>query len=505
MVTNLVIFPVILPLLTGLLSAIFRTPSTTRRLLISLSAIAQVVIAGSLLLQATAYRVLFLPMGGWEAPFGITVGIDALSGILVFVTTIIGLACLCYDFDHAISDEAPLHLPLIQFMIAGVCLSFSTGDIFNLFVAFEIMLISSYALLVLHIPADRIKHAYGYLILNIIGSTLFLCAGGLVYEMFGSLNFATLAAAAPHFIADPRLLIICLLFIFVYGLKAGFFPLFYWLPNSYPSLPSGLGALFAGLLTKVGIYAILRVLSIFAPGTLPGALNVLLVLAIPTMVVGIILAISQKSIKTILSFNLVSHIGFMMLGLGLFSPTSISGTVFYMAHHMIVIASLFLIGGIMIRITGTDDITKMGNLWAQRPLLGLLFLVQAFGLVGIPPLSGFWGKAPIILDGARQGEFWGVGALVFASAMTLSSMIIVWFRAFYQDNDTCKLATPKLTYNFIAVVILVATSLSFGFGANVVTHLSFLASDQLFDSQSYIKTITSFKNIKAVTYKKGGH
>lgn len=496
MVINAIVVPIIIPLLTGLIFSIIQKPSILRRWLFVLSAITQLFFTITLLVKAHQHRVLLLPMGGWEAPFGITLTIDILSASLLVVTSIISLSCIIYSFSNELDQEHPLKLPLIQFMIAGVCLSFSTGDLFNLFVAFEIMLMASYALLVLELDKSNLKHAFPYLSLNIFGSTLFLCAGGLVYGLFGTLNFAQIAESVITYASDPRLLIIILLLLFVYGLKAGFFPLFYWLPNSYPSLPVGLGALFAGLLTKVGIYTILRIFSIFITPSLTLPFTIILVLSIPTMIVGITLAIKHRSIQSILSFNLISHIGFMMLGIGLSSSVSISGTIFYMLHHMIVISSLFLIAGRMIQITGTNDISKMGNLWKQSPGLGVLFLLQAFSLIGIPPFSGFWGKLMIILSGVNVMQLIPTFSLIIASILTLLSMIIIWFSAFYKTDSTIKLNLAPNKPTMTAISILVFVSVSMGLGANIMTRTSFLASDQLFDSAGYVESVFSFKNLK---------
>ncbi|MDG2264937.1 MAG: proton-conducting transporter membrane subunit, partial [Candidatus Marinamargulisbacteria bacterium] len=329
---TLAVIPIIFPLITGIVLTLWRCSSAYRHAYMILSCVVHVLFSTWLVVRTAVEPVIVMAIGGWKAPFGIVLTIDHFAALLIATAGIITLAVSVYTAGES-KPPHPLRLPLMHFMLAGVCLSFSTGDFFNLFVAFEIMLMASYALLVLEYRPSDLKYAYSYLLLNIIGSGLFLAAGGLVYRLFGTLNFADISERLLFTMGtDNRVVIISVLMVFVYGLKAGMFPLFYWLPKSYAALPPAIGGLFAGLLTKVGIYALIRILNLlFNNDPLP--LLILFVASLFTMIVGILLALTHRSIRMILSFNLIAHIGFMVLGISIFTGTSIMGTVYYMIHH----------------------------------------------------------------------------------------------------------------------------------------------------------------------------
>lgn len=455
---TLIALPIIWPLIMGVITALWRNDSAMRSSLSILAGLVQVGLTSYFLVTTYQNDPMILMVGGWSAPFGIALVIDHLAAILITIAAIITLAVLSYMAKHY---THPLQLPLICFMLAGVSLSFITGDFFNLFVAFEIMLMASYALMMMSFKPQDLKHGYTYLMLNIIGSALFLAATGLVYRLTGTLNFTDIGHVMLHSLqSDYRVTLIAVLMIVVYGLKAGMIPLFYWLPNSYSALPAGIAGLFAGLLTKVGLYALLRVLTVLV-GTHTLPLNVILVLAVPTILVGIIMAIKQDNIHMILSYNLISHVGFMLVGIGLFSAVSITGTIYYMAHHMIVISSLFLIAGIMSRETGTNDIRHMGNLMTQRPGLSLLFGLQALSLVGMPPFSGFWGKLLLLTASVTQGHNLIAGTLLIATILTLLSMITILFKAIYAKTD-CLLTGESCRNHYISVIGLTIVSVGLG-------------------------------------------
>ena len=420
-----------------------------------------------------------LTLGGWTTPFGIGLVIDHLAALLIATASSITLAVLGYS-----RLRQPVQLPLVYFMLAGVILSFITGDFFNLFVAFEIMLMASYSLMAASVPASALKHMYTYLILNIIGSALFLSATGLVYRLFGTLNFSDLS----QFIGtDSRSSVIAILVILVYGLKAGV--IFYWLPASYTALPPAIAALFAGLLTKVGVYALIRVLGVLI-GTATLPLTVLYYASIIIMILGMLLAIGQRHIQMILSYNLISHVGFMILGIALYNPLGLTGTLYYMLHHMLSITALFLIAGIMQAETQTPDTYKMGHLMAKRPGLTLLFGIQALGLIGMPPFSGFWGKWLLLTASIATGNIFAVTGLIIATVLTLYSMIMIFFNAFYAepDNIASPNQAPKTQWPAYASVIgLTVLTVGLGIGSFIGVPSSAYAVDQIRDFSVYIK------------------
>lgn len=481
--------PVVLPLLTALVALIGGRPKAWRRWLVAVSGLLQLGVA--LFLGAAVYDAppLVLPLGGWGAPFGIVLVVDMLAAIMLALGAVTALATLLYGFaELPVSDENPLRLPLVQFLVTGINLAFCTADLFNLFVAFEVMLISSYALLTLEADDWDIKQAFPYLALNLVGSTLFLVAAGMAYGLFGSLNFALIAERADSLAGTPQLTVLALLLMTVFGMKAGLFPFFYWLPNSYPILPSPVAALYAGMLTKVGVYVLLRVFGQVLPPELPVIHLLLAWLAAATMIFGVLGAVSRNFIRGILSFHILSQIGYMVLAIGLFTPYALAAAIFYVIHHIIVKSTLFMIGGAVVVLNRTDDLARTGRLWAATPILGILFLLQALSLAGVPPLSGFWGKFMIIDEALRQGEWTLAGLALLAGILTLFSMLKIWNGAFWADRAAGSLHTEDGRWKAMTVVAgaMTVVSLGIGFGAEAFFRIAGEAARQLTDRAGYI-------------------
>jgi multicomponent Na+:H+ antiporter subunit D len=489
---NWPIVPILLPLLTGLAVVFMSRPSPRRRALVAASALAQLALALWLLAQTWDGRLLVLPMGGWSASVGIMLVIDLFSAIMLSLSALIALASILYGYaETRIGIEHPLRLPLIQFLVTGINLTFCTGDLFNLFVAFEVMLIASYALLTNEADDWDIKQAYPYVALNLVGSTLFICAAGLAYGLFGTLNFAGIASVSGGMADDARVLVLALLLMVVFGIKSGIFPLYFWLPNSYPTLPFPLAALFAGMMTKVGVYVMLRVFGSVLPHDLYGVHLLLAWLAALTMVIAIVGAISRNFIRGILALNIASHVGFMVLAIGLFTPLSCAAAIFYMVHHIVVIASLFLFAGVAFCLNGTDHLDRVGNLWKRAPWLGVLFLFQGLSLAGIPPLSGFWGKYVIVVVGLEQRQFVLVGATILASLLTLYSMLKIWNTAFWSEAEAVpvRLDDPRWSRMTWVVAGLTALSIGIGLGAEGFMQLATRAAEGVLDQDGYAAAV----------------
>lgn len=488
----LIAWPVALPLLTALAALFARRPSTARRWLVGGSAVAQLAVA--LALAGAAWRggPQVLALGGWAAPFGIVLVADLLAGIMLTLGAITALASLLYGFaELPVADEHPLRLPLVQFLVTGINLAFSTADLFNLFVAFEVMLISSYALLTLEADDWDIKQAFPYLALNLVGSTLFLVAAGLAYGLFGSLNFAQIAARSAELAGTPQLTVLALLLLTVFGLKAGLFPLFYWLPNSYPILPSPVAALYAGMLTKVGVYVLLRVFGQVLPPDLPLVHTVMAWLAATTMIFGVLGAVSRNFIRGILSFHILSQIGYMVLAIGLFTPGALAAAIFYVIHHIIVKSTLFMVGGTVVVLNRSDDLEKTGRLWAAAPVLGAVFLLQAFSLAGVPPLSGFWGKYLIVVEGLRQREWVLVLCALVAGVLTLFSMLKIWNGPFWGEAAAAGVHTADRRWRPMTAVAagMTVLSLGIGFGAEFFLRVAHEAARQVLDRGAYVRLL----------------
>lgn len=489
--TNLAGLPVVLPLVGALVVLLLPRPSAGRRWLVGSILGVLLGLAAGLLGQAMTSGPLVLRVGGWPLPFGIVLVADTLAAVMLCLSAFTALACALYGFAEAPPEqEQPLRLPLLLFLIAGINLSFLTGDLFNLFVAFEVMLLASYGLLTLETDARDSRGALPYLTINLVGSALFLASCGLAYSLLGTLNFAEMIVRTEALQGDPRLTLLGLLLLLVFALKAGVFPLYYWLPNSYPILPPAIAAFFAGMLTKVGVYVLMRVFGTVFPPSETVLHGVLAWAAGFTMVFGVLGAVGQSSVRVILSYHIVSQIGFMVLAIGLHSPAAFAAAVFYIIHHIVVKASLFLAGGIIVRANGTDELARTGGLWRAAPWLGILFLLQAMSLAGLPPLSGFWGKLMIIVEGFRQHEWVLVTLSLIASVLTLMSMLKIWLGAFWKTEPT---PAPRLDGRArgmtMAGLSMAAVSLGIGLGAEFFLGIARRAADETLDRPAYVRTI----------------
>jgi multicomponent Na+:H+ antiporter subunit D len=489
---NSLIAPIIIPFFAAILLLLWRKPSAIRRSFVTVTFASIFFLCLGITCKIYHGDMLILRLGSWPAPYGITLTVDLLSAIMSTLSSFVALCTILYGFAEVkTAQEHPLRLPLMFFLVAGIHMSFSTGDIFNLFVAFEVMLISSYALMTLEADNFYIKHALPYLTINLFGSTIFLCAAALTYGLLGTLNFADIASKASMHIGNPRLTLIALMYTVVFGIKASMFPLYFWLPKSYPTLPTPLGAFFGGILTKVGVYAFIRLFATILPHELLLPHWFVLVLAAPTMIFGVIGAMSKGFIRGILSYHIISQVGFMLLAVGFFTPLGMAAAIFYIIHHIIVKSSLFLIGGICTSINGTDDLKKMGHLWKVAPIVGILFLFQALSLAGLPPLSGFWGKYLIVLVGLEQKQYIFVVVSIIASILTLVSMLKIWFGAFWQEPKETQLNLSDNRWKRMTavVVVMTAVSLSIGFGSEIYFRIAEKAANMALNQTAYIQAV----------------
>lgn len=493
--------PVILPLAAALIALLFPRPSLPRRLGTGTALLVLLAFSVWLLGEVRASGPLVLSLGGWAIPYGIVLVADTLAAIMLCLSSLTAFVCTLYGFaENPRENEHPLRLPLLLLLVAGIHLSFLTGDLFTLFIAFEIFLLASYALMTLQMVASRSRRALPYVTINLFGSTLLLCACAFAYGLFGTLNFSEIAVQSSRMVGDVRLDILGLMFLLVFGLKAGLFPLYYWLPISYPALPAPIAAFFAGMLTKVGVYVLIRIFGTVLPPEMNWIHSVIAWSAGLTMVIGVLGAVAQQRIRSILSYHIVSQVGYMALAVGLFSPYAFAAAIFYIIHHIIVKAALFLVGGIVLRVHGTDKLDARGGLWAAAPVLSIVFLLQAFSLAGIPPLSGFWGKFMIIKEGLTQGQWTLVTFSIVASVLTLVSMLKIWLGAFWskQPEGVSLRLTPSSRRMTAAVSLLVVASLSIGLGANYFLSIADHAAHETLDRSSYVESV------RAVNLELGG-
>ncbi len=393
-----------------------------------------VVGALALVFRAADAGPLVVHIGGWQAPIGITLVADLLSSLLLSISLITVLAVFLFAIGQPRYDKSAFYFhPLFLLLTAGVSASFLTGDLFNLYVAFEVMLSASYVLLTLGGRRDQVRSGMTYVIINLAASTFLLTSIALIYAATGSVNMADVALRLQNLQPGMRNLFGTMLFV-TFGIKAAMFPLFFWLPDSYPTAPVTVTAVFAGLLTKVGVYAIVRTQTLLFPGD-QVTTAVVLAAAGATMIAGVLGAIAQDDMKRILSFHIVSQIGYMLFGLGLYSVGGVAAGIFYMIHHIPVKTTLFLVAGLIETMTGTAALRSLGGLLRRSPLAAAAFMAAGMSLAGIPPLSGFFGKLLLVQAGFAAGAWTVTGISLGVGLLTLFSMTKIWAGVFWGEAE----------------------------------------------------------------------
>lgn len=438
--TDLAPLAVLLPVLGAALTfTLVRRPRAQITLTILTLALTLVLNVG-LLAVVWETGAAAVNIGGWVPPIGISLVVDRLSALMLVISSFITLAVLLYATAQGVVDEdegGPVSIfhPTYLILVAGVSNAFLAGDLFNLYVGFEILLTASYVLLTLGGTGQRIRAGITYVVVSVISSMVFLVAIAMIYAATGTVNMADLAGKLGDLPTDVQMVLHVMLLV-GFAIKAAVFPLSFWLPDSYPTAPAPVTAVFAGLLTKVGVYALIRTETLLFPGEHVNTL--LMVVAALTMVVGILGALAQSDLKRILSFTLVSHIGYMIFGLGLASELGLAATVFYVAHHITVQTGMFLVTGLIENRAGTANIDRLGSLAFVSPLVAVLFFIPAMNLAGIPPFSGFFGKIGLLAGGVEQATplAWVLVAVsVIVSLLTLLVMVRAWARAFWRRID----------------------------------------------------------------------
>jgi multicomponent Na+:H+ antiporter subunit D len=485
--------PILLPIGAALVCLALRHQHRLQSALSLVLALMLVFVGIVLIHQTHTQGPLVAQMGHWAAPLGITLFIDRLSAVLVFITGLMGFATLLYaknpDPDPA---NGPLFPVFVHGLLAGVCGAFITGDIFNLYVWFEVMMMASFALMALGAGKRRLAGAMVYLVLNLVATLLFLACAGLLYGATGTLNLADLARYFAQPDAAKGAHVAAALMLLAFGIKAALFPVFGWLPASYPVAWAPVSALFAGLLTKVGVYALIRIVTLFWPE--PGLLHQgLLWVACLTMLIGVLGAAAQKEIRRILSFHIVSQVGYMVLGLALLTPLALAGAVFYLIHHIVVKANLFLVGAMGMRMNGTERLPAMGGLYAGAPWLALLFAVPALSLAGIPPLSGFWAKFLIVKASLDTHAFWAAGLALLTGFFTLLSMSKIWNEAFMkrrpQGDDPVQERIKNNAWAFGAMSLLCLFTVVVGLWVGPIMAYAMASAEELLNPSAYIHAV----------------
>lgn len=487
---NLVILPIIIPVIIGMVMVIMKKQIKAQRVLSLFSMLAVGSVTLYLMFHIKSEGIQTLQLGSWEAPYGVSMVIDMFAALLIIVTSIVAFCCLLYAFSTIGEEREKYYFyPLFLFLIAGVNGSFITGDIFNLFVCFEVMLVASYVLISLGGTKIQLRESIKYVLINILSSFLFLVAIAFLYAMTGTLNFAHLSLRVAEVGQGGLMTTVAILFLIVFSLKAGLF-LFFWLPGAYSAPPTAISSIFAALLTKVGIYAIIRMFTLVFYHEPEVTHWFIGILAAITMGLGAIGAIAFWDIKRILTYNVVIGVGFILAGLASFTTVGMTGSLYYLIHDMIVKALIFLLGGTIIYLTGTSNLKDLSGLIRLHPQLGWMFFIAALSLSGIPPLSGFLGKIFITEGTFESGYFW-LGAIgLLSSLLVLYSIMKIFMNAFWgytviREEDEYGTTKGLL----LPIGLLTTLTIALGLGAEAIHEYVDIAVEILMKPEIYIEAV----------------
>jgi multicomponent Na+:H+ antiporter subunit D len=485
----LLVLPIVVPLATAILLLLAPARPGPQRAIAFAGSLVHLACAVALFVRVERIGVAVAQMGGWPAPFGITVVADLFSSMLIVAVGIVGAAVTGSAFAGVDPQRESFgYHALLQLLLMGVSGAFLTGDLFNLYVWFEVMLVASFVLMALNRTGEQVAAAFKYVTMNLLASALFLTALGLLYGGAGTLNMADLASIWPGHTSPTLDLVLAMLFLVAFGIKSALFPLFFWLPASYHAPPAAIGAAFAGLLTKVGVYALIRVFTLLFAHSSPGAFTVMLGMSAATMVIGLVAALSQRDFRRVLSFNLVGHIGYTTAALSLLTPGALAGSILYILHHILVITNLFLVSGVLLQLRRTTMLDSLGSLYRDHPAFALIAMVPVFSLAGVPPLSGFVGKLAIVRGAFDAGAYWLGGVVLVVGLLTLLSMSTLWSDAFWRKStpdDRMPAGRPLLA----AIAAMSLLTLGMSAGAGPLFSLATRAAQQLLQPDAYVQAV----------------
>jgi multicomponent Na+:H+ antiporter subunit D len=500
----ILVLPLLIPLTTVAVSLLAWRRTALQRALAVVGA-AALLAAGLVLLDFVWNNgICTTQAGAWPAPFGITLVADLFGAIMVVLAGVVGLAVVLFSLASMDRGrEAFGYYPLVHALLLGVCGAFLTGDLFNLYVWFEVMLMSSFVLLALGGEPPQLHGSIKYVTLNLVSSALFLAAAGILYGVTGTLNMADLARKLDGINRPALVTAVGMLFLIAFGIKAAMFPLFFWLPASYHTPPGAVSALFAGLLTKVGVYALIRVFTLLFVQEAAFTHLLILVLSGLTMVTGVLGAVAQDEFRRVLSFLHIGQLGYMTMGLGLAGLTdspplavlALAGSIFYIAHHIAAMTNLFLVSSVVRRLCGTFELKRQGGLYQTQPLLAVLFLIPALSLSGMPPLSGFFAKLSLVQAALGAGQPAIVAVALVVGLLTLLSMTKIWAEAFWKPLPLDAVAGPQELAPkqkrrlFVPIGALAVLTVTIGLGAEAVFTLATRAAEQLLDREAYIQAV----------------
>ncbi len=488
---NLLLFPILLPFFFAMILMLFPKRRYLQRVGALIALLTTLIASSFLLIKVKSDGIQAITLGSWPAPFGISMVSDMLSVLLVLSSTLIAIIVVWYSFTSIDKErESFFYYPAILFMLTGVNGAFTTGDIFNMFVFFEVLLMSSYLLIVLGGEKVQLRESIKYILVNVISSALFVVTVAYLYSVIGTLNMADIAVKIAQVNQPGIITVIAVLFLMVFGLKGAIFPLYFWLPSSYAAPPIPVLALFGALLTKVGVYAIMRTYTLFFTLDQSFTHELLMILSILTIISGSIGALAYFDVKKIIIYNIIIAVGVILFGASQMNTAALMGSVFYLIHDILIKGALFLLIGVIIAITGTSNLRKMGGLIKTYPMLGWTYLIAAFGLAGIPPLSGFIGKLLIVQGGFEEGNLWGSILILGSSLVVLLSVIRIFIYAFWGTPVEITPISKKHYHGlFLPALVLVGISVVYGIGSEWLVPYMEDAATTMLNPSHYIKAV----------------
>jgi len=489
------VLPITIPLAGAVLCMLLRKNIAVQKAITLVTSFTILLVSLVIMAQTKDGTIAVMHVGSWQAPFGITLAIDMLSSVMLVLVGLLAVGVswyACFDLDPTRMKFG--FFPLMLILLMGVNGAFVTGDLFNLYVWFEVLLTASFILLALGGERPQLEGSVKYVALNLLSSALFLAGVGILYGMAGTLNMAQLAEVVQQGERGGLVTMVAVMFMMAFGIKCGMFPLYFWLPASYPTPPAAVTALFSGLLTKVGVYSLIRVFTLIF-STEPEFLHGLILAGAGlTMVSGVLAAAAQYEMRKILAVHIVSQIGYIVMGLGLFTKLALTGTIVYLIHVIIVKTNLFLVAGAVKRIKGSYDLNKLGGLYKEKPGLSILFIISAMSLAGVPPLSGFFAKLTLIIAGLRTESWLIVGTALGVSLLTLYSMTKIWSYVFWKPApeplpDLNPMPQNKWLMFLMPMIAFTVITVAIGVYAGAIFDYADVAAGQLMNPQGYIDAV----------------
>ena len=486
--SNLPVIPIFIPLLFAAITVLFRKRIAMQRLLTTLATLLVLVFSIFNIYMVNKHQILILEMGNWASPFGITLTLDGLNSVLVTTSSVVFLATLLYSFKTIDKiRELSFFYPGFLLIMVGINGAFTTGDIFNLFVFYEILLMSSYLLLLVGINKEQLKSSISYVLMNVFAGSLFVISIGYLYTIVGSLNMAYISQTISSMVDRRGLYLVGAVMIFVFCMKGALFPLFTWMNRSYAAPPIAISIIFGALLTKVGLYSIIRTYGLFYYES-DFIKSYILILGAVSIIAGCIGAIYQKDLKQIVIFNIVISLGVMVCGTATLNTFGVKGALLYAVNDILLKAALFIVVGLIIYVSGVKYLQKCG-LINKYSLLGWTYFIIVLSLAGVPPFSGFYGKA-LIIKGLVTNNNTFIAILVALSGLVVFySLIRIFLNVFYDNINKSLTLKPLPKGVQIPLIAIVAIALIIGVSTNLLDGFFDKGIQMVLNPQHYIDLV----------------